>query len=264
MKLFLFISLIFICHLYSAKRKHWTNSLGEDVKKDIATSYYTVSKTEIKSYILKRYYKETDSLFEEVNYPTKDRLSKEGNYKLYFENRILAEEGNYLNNLKTGVWKYYHKNGQLKESITFKAGIKEGKQVDYLNNNILATYRYKQGKLNSITFLNNEQGIQLFKEDTSDIATYTFVDQEAFFSSEKKLEEYIKTSSKEIKSIVYVSFNIDKKGKVSEVEINKLTEPNIIDEELKKALKLIAKMPTWEPAMKRGRVVKSNQLVKVE
>lgn len=265
MKLLLLIYLIFTTYFYSAQKKHWTNDAGKVEKKDIATSYYTLSKTDSKTYILKRYYKESDSLYEEVNYPTKDRLSKEGNYKLYFENRNLAEEGNYLNNLKSGVWKYYHEDGNLKESITFKLGVKEGEQVDYLKNNITTKYRYKSGKLNSLTLLNDEQGNQLFKEDTSDVAIYTFVNQEAIFSEGKLgLEAFIKNNSPNLNQPVYVSFNIDKTGKISEVSIDKLTSSIIEDNELKKALQLIAKMLKWEPAMHRGRIVKSNQVIKVE
>lgn len=265
MKLLLFILLTFITHFYIAQKKHWTDDAGVEIKKDIATSYYTVTKTDNKTYILQRYYKESDILYEEINYPTKEFLNKEGIYRLYFLNQNVAEEGVYLNNLKSGVWKHYHESGELKESITFKKGIKEGEQIDYLKNKVIAKYYYQSDKLNSLTFLNDEQGNQIFKKDTSNIAIYTFVDQEAIFPGGKlELEKFIKNNSSKLKLPIYISFNINKEGNISEIEVDKLTDLNFEDIELKKALQLIAKMPTWEPAMKRGRIVKARQLIKIE
>lgn len=264
MKLLLFICIICICHFYSAQRKQWTNSNGEEVKKDIATNYYTLSKTEIKTYILKRYYRNNDSLYEEINYPTKELATREGVYKRFFENGKIAEQGIYLSNLKSGIWKHYHKDGTLKESITFKKGLKDGAHVDYLNNIAITKYRYLNNKLNAITLLNDEQANQIFKEDTSNFFIYTFVDQEAEFPGGKKaLLAFLEHKNKEAKTSVYLSFNVDKKGIVTEIGLNPLTNENIPESEIKLALKKLAKMPKWEPAMKRGRAVKSSHTVKI-
>jgi hypothetical protein len=268
MKIIVLIFFILICNSTSAQRKHWENNIGEKVKKKRATGYYTLSKTPAKTYLLKRYHKTTDRLYEEINYTTKEKINKNGSYTLYFENSQMALQGNYLNNLKSGVWKYYHENGTLDESFTYKLGVKEGEQSDYKNNKLIARYRYKNEKLDGLTLLLDQEGNQVFKEDTSEIAVYTFVDQEAIFpGGKKKLELYLKVNfinSIEFMKEVYVSFNIDSKGRVTEIEVNKETDNNIPEDEIKQALKTIARMPLWEPAMKRGRVVKSSQQIKIE
>lgn len=262
MKLIVLVFLMVLTHLSIAQKKHWINTLGENVKKDVATNYYTLSKTEAKTFIYNNYAKLTDSLVEEINYPTKERLSKEGEFKRYFENGKLAVEGSYLNDLKTGVWKVYFETGVLTKTTTFKAGIKEDEQVDYKNGEIEAIYRYKNDELNSIIQLFDTDGVSIFKEDTSDIAIYTFVDQEAEFpGGEKELALFFKQFETNAKEIVYLSYNIDSQGKVTEAELNKLTNSTVSEEDIKQALKLIATMPKWEPAMKRGRVVKSREEV---
>lgn len=269
MKFILFFFLLILTHLAIAQKKHWINEAEQDVKKDLATNYYTLSKTDVKTYIYKKYVKSTDSLIEVINFPTKERTTKEGNYERYFSNGKLAEQGDFLNNLKTGVWKFYRKNGSLNKTITFCLGVKEGRQTDYYKNGkIEAVYRYKIGELNSLIEIFNEEGILIFREDTSDAAVYTFTDQEAIFPNGSiGLKLFLKenrTGFKNAKTKVYVSFNINKKGTVTEIEINKLTNKNRSDKELKESLQLIAKMPQWEPAMKRGRVVKSSRLIKIE
>ena len=264
MKVILFFFLLVLTHLSVAQKRHWINTAGENVKKDIATNYYTLSKTEIKTYIYKNYSKLTDSLIEEINYPTKERLSKEGEFKRYFENRKLAIEGSYLNDLKTKVWKFYLESGVLTKTNTFIEGIKVGDQVDYKNGQKEAVYCYSHDELKSIIQLFDTNGVSIFKEDTSDMAIYTFVDEEAEFpGGEKELALFLKQYKKNSKEIVYLSYNINSKGEVTEVELNKLTNKNVSNDKIKQVLKLIVTMPKWEPAMKRGRVVKSKHTIKI-
>lgn len=264
MRLLVFIFLISLTNLSIAQKKHWINKVGEEVKKDVATSYYTFSKTPTKTYVFKKFLKATDSLYEEVNYPTKERLRKEGKYKRYSENGKLVKEGIYLNDSQSGLWSYYNESGKLEKTITFNLGIKNGTQVDYNKNQIIeAVYQYREGSLNNLIQLFDEEGNSLFKKDTSEIAVYIFVDEEAIFpGGEKALELFIKKqlpTTKKGKTKVFVSFNINKDGFVSEIEVNKLTNSNTSEDHIKQVLKFIAIMPQWEPAMKRGRLVKSKQ-----
>ncbi len=269
MKFIVLILFIIICHSANAQRKHWINTAGIEVKKDVATNYYTLSKTDAKTYIYKNFLKENDSLCEEVNYPTKEILSKEGSYILYFNNGKIAEKGSYLNNLKSNLWRYYNQEGKLEKTISFINGVKEGKQTDYYNNEKPeATYRYKKGNLISLIELYDDTEASVFKEDTSEIAVYSFTDHEAEFpGGEKALNLFLgqnSNDSKESNATIYLSFNVDSKGVVTEIIINKITKNNISEEYLKRAMKLVAKMPQWEPAMKRGRIVKSRKQIKID
>jgi len=260
MRIALLISLFSIALIVNAQKKHWINNEWQKTKKEQATSYYTLTKTDTKSFLVQRYYKFTDSLIENLNYPTKDLIRKEGAYIRFFKNGKPKEKGQYLNDLKTGVWYFFYQDGQIQQAETYKLGVKHGYQMDYSTNKLIAKYRYNNGKIKNLVLLKNEHDDLLFKEDTSEVSVYSFIDQEALFpGGYLELNNFIEKNSKNLKSTVYLTFNIDTTGKISEVELDKLTSIDTPDTEVKKAFKIIAKMPQWEPAMKRGRIVKSKQ-----
>ena len=47
---------------------------------------------------------------------------KEGLYKTYHKNGQLESEGNYVDGRMDGLWKFYHENGQLKLEGNFNDG----------------------------------------------------------------------------------------------------------------------------------------------
>lgn len=96
---------------------------------------------------LVKYYFETGTLYQEVNYKSgkiegvrkiyfesgklknvrdyeNDKM--EGKYAEYYETGELLTVGDYLNNLKNGVWKTYYKNGKMKERGKYEEGEKIG------------------------------------------------------------------------------------------------------------------------------------------
>ncbi len=253
-----FLLIVVFAQQTIAQRKHWINVNGGAVKKELATSYYTLTKTASKSYIYKEYNKQTDSLFEEVNYPTKECLSREGRYKRYFENGKLAVVGEYLNNKKTGIWNYYARNGEKSKSISYQKGLKKGDWIAFKNGKKNSIFRYQADSLHSLVLLLDETGDVIFKEDTSDRAVYHFVDEEAIFSERDKELKEIQSTIKGMTKKIYISFNVDKNGVITEIGINNLTQSTKLEEECKEALKIIARLPQWkEPAVHRGRIVKS-------
>lgn len=255
----LFLLIALFTQQLVAQRKHWIKA-GESVKKDIATHYYTLTKTETKTFLYQEYDKLTDSLFQEINYPTKELLIKEGEYKRYFENGTLAVKGAYLKNQKTGVWIFYDKHSNKQTEIIYKQSLKEGYYTEYYKGKVSSVYRYKSDSLHSLVQLNDTIGNNLFKEDTSDRAVYSFVDQEAIFSGVKNELNYllIDSSVNNNTKRVYITFNVSKQGKVTEVMVDKLTKSTDLEQECKEALIKVALLPNWkEPAMKRGRLVKS-------
>ena len=47
---------------------------------------------------------------------------KNGNYRFYYKNGNIKQEGTFINDIKDGVIKIYNNKGLLKNEITFKNG----------------------------------------------------------------------------------------------------------------------------------------------
>ena len=65
-----------------------------------------------------------------------DKEGDEGGYaKLYYDNRKMSAEGNYIKrNIKEGLWKYYGSDGRLVMNVTYAKGLKNGKEITYWSN----------------------------------------------------------------------------------------------------------------------------------
>ena len=80
----------------------------------------------------------------------------EGAFISYNKKGLKDEEGNYLNNLKTGLWKYYYDNGNIYAEKNFLNGKENGVQKQFTNG--IQTEEYtavnglKQGKLWRVEF----------------------------------------------------------------------------------------------------------------
>jgi len=68
-----------------------------------------------------------------------DKEGKEAGYaKLYYDNRKMSAEGNYIKrNIKDGLWKYYGVDGRLVMKIDYAEGVKNGKEITYWSNGIV-------------------------------------------------------------------------------------------------------------------------------
>ena len=78
----------------------------------------------------KRYYK-SGQLKLDVNY---DKNSN-GFARLYWDTKKKMAEGNYVNtNIKDSVWNMYGTDGALMTKISYKHGIKDGKEIKYFRN----------------------------------------------------------------------------------------------------------------------------------
>ncbi len=127
-------------------------------------------------------------------------------------------------------------------------------------------FRYKEDSLHSLIQLYNEKNKIVFIEDTTDMAVYSFVDEEAIFSENSNELNRLLIDSKANNNVksVYITFNVDKQGKVTEVMVDDLTKSSDLEQECKEALIKVALLSKWkEPAIKRGRVVKSSYTFKI-
>jgi antitoxin component YwqK of YwqJK toxin-antitoxin module len=83
---------------------------------------------------------------------------KEGNAIIYNSSGAKIEEGNYKNNFKYGLWKYYSKESKLIEEAEYENGKLNGIRKNYnsfytrdgYNGNLFAEAHYKNGELNGL------------------------------------------------------------------------------------------------------------------
>ena len=98
-------------------RRYLNNRLGFTNKSN--ADYPGIQIKSADHWLLFSVYSDTSVLLR-AYFQDKDLTIKDGPFTLYHPGRIKAAEGWYRNNIKQGVWKYWHLNGQLKDSGSFK------------------------------------------------------------------------------------------------------------------------------------------------
>ena len=79
------------------------------------------------------------------------------------------ENGRFKNGELEGFWKYYYKDGQLRNKGNYKNGKRDGLWETYYENGQLKTKgNYKEGIREVPVEYYNEDGKLLFKNDTND------------------------------------------------------------------------------------------------
>ena len=120
---------------------------------------YLINKTisELKRKINDESSKKVFTPIKSAEYYMLDTL-KEGNAIIYNSSGIIIEEGNYKNNFKYGLWKYYSKESKLIEEAEYENGKLNGVRKSYnsfntrdgYNGNLVAEAHYKNGQLNGV------------------------------------------------------------------------------------------------------------------
>ena len=197
---------------------------NKKVKKKAKTDYYKkiVQKSDSIWYMEK--YNAGDTILYSATYKTKNFETKNGYYKKYFSNGTIQNEGNYINNEKTGDWIYYHENGKIE-----KKGI------------------FEKGKWKDVPLCYNENGNEIdgvfYPIELTTKPEFPGGDNEMlkFISRTVKYPENSKEQC--ISGTVYISFIIDKKGKLSEEKIIRSVSSDI-DEE---CLRVVSLFPDFKP-----------------
>ncbi len=85
---------------------------------------------------------------------------KQGFWKEFYENGILKSEGNYKDNIKTDIWKFYTETEKLKQTGKFnKNGFQTGEwKWFYENGNLQKTENFTNGILEGLTEEYDENG----------------------------------------------------------------------------------------------------------
>jgi len=91
---------------------------------------------------------------------------KEGEYKVYFKDRLLLSKSNYKNNKLDGERLEFYDNGKLISKKNYKDGKLEGEYFDYYRfGQIQSKRNYKKGKLNGDYLVYYKNG-QLYNKKT--------------------------------------------------------------------------------------------------
>jgi antitoxin component YwqK of YwqJK toxin-antitoxin module len=120
---------------------------------------YLINKTisELKRKINDEYSKKVFTPIKSAEYYMMDTL-KEGNAIIYNSSGTKIEEGNYKNNFKHGLWKYYSEESKLIEESEYENGKLNGIRriynsfytYDGYNGNLVSEANYKNGQLNGV------------------------------------------------------------------------------------------------------------------
>jgi TonB family protein len=202
-------------------------------------------------------------------------LIRHGSTKRYYKNGNLSESSTYKDNTRVGVVTYYYETGTPREKLEF------------IDKKTLHRQHYAEdGK----ELLANGNGT-LTGEDEDGATIYTVVKYYEYFKCYKlktakdtvfltaqKLAEYPgglsqlgadigrkmtypkRARKAGIEGTVYVSFVINKVGKIEDVQIIKGFDTEC-DEE---AMRVISELKPWTPAIERGKVVKSRYVLPIK
>jgi TonB family protein len=99
-------------------------------------------------------------------------------------------------------------------------------------------------------------------QDSSDELFVIVEDMPHFPGGEEAMKNYISeaTAGSEVKGSVYVTFTVNKTGKVTDSKVIRSTN----DALNKKALEIVNSMPDWKPGMQRGKAVSVSFTVKID
>lgn len=87
----------------------------------------------------KKYKEELEEIWEIIEEKISGKGKPDGNYKKYYKDDILKEEGTYNNQLREGKWKFYYSNGKLAVECSFKNDQRQGEYLEYHVNGQIAT-----------------------------------------------------------------------------------------------------------------------------
>ncbi|HLK30986.1 MAG TPA: TonB family protein [Puia sp.] len=179
---------------------------------------------------------------------------QQGEFLWYDETGSLSREDHFTDGKSDGRQAYYYPNGKAKMVGSNKMDKKDGEWTAY----------YESGKISGKAMYKNDKQISaiFFKEDGSPNNQISEFEKESEYPGgvaalSEFLSKHLRYPDKALKNntqgTVVVQFIVDKDGSVTDVQVAKGVDP-LLDEE---AVRVIKKMPKWQPAIQGGRQVKS-------
>jgi TonB family protein len=198
-----------------------------------------------------------------------------GKVKLYYENGTLQKEGQYDDDYATGVFVEYYETGAVHQRKEYQSADKElilqyytpDGQEQLLNGNGLISTVVESGETSN-SEIKDYILVNSYRIKGSD-TVYTVVEKPAEYpGGMKAMMRYLQSTVRYpadarrngIQGSVFTSFDVDKKGRISDLTTAKGVSPDIDAE----ALRVIAAMPPWQPARVRGKAVKSRFVLPIK
>lgn len=224
-----------------------------------SAAYYrvrTVSGTELKA----EDYSMKDSVLKcSAYYKSFDPNIKQGLFVDYSPNvngtlSVARIEGNYVNDKKDGIWKYYFSGGELWYTETYAEGYKNGMLKSY----------YKTGEVKRVEEYKDDKLMQgkCYTRDGKDTAFYNMFILPLFPGGEKAQHDYVidhiiypeQARKLGIQGIVFVSYVVNTDGSIGDVEVvkGKGAHP-LLD---RAAVDCVKQMPAMTPGYMDGTPVK--------
>ncbi len=300
--LLLFILTVFGCNQkitpvvedISIFKNLYEDQLDEGSEYLISFGNIMVEKTKDGKYIRKQFYPETKQMTHYNTFSDLELNVKDGPAKEWWDNGALSFEGQYENNLPTGIWKEYQIRDSKSYSIgEYKKGLPEGVWKVLLGSGMVVEEKsFLNGKRHGYYKIFSEDGRLLEKgiyengnltnQEIIDSETVpgnkeiSIVDEMPFFQGcdnildnekrrecgENKMLVFIYSNikypaearEKGIEGIVISTFTIDKKGKVVNIEV-----PRGISKDIKnEVVRVLKLMPNWIPGFRNNIPVKVN------
>jgi len=120
--LIFFISFISSCYICDGQPEGSFRKYLDDDFEFTTQKKATYSAMAMKSgdhWMMLAVYPDTDTLLK-AYFRDKSLRIKDGPFTMYHAKNLKAFEGQYVNNVQQGIWKYYYRNGQLKDSGMIK------------------------------------------------------------------------------------------------------------------------------------------------
>ena len=176
---------------------------------------------------------------------------REGNFVWYDANGSLSSSYTYDHGKANGPSEVYYKSGKKHITGNYKMDKYDGEWTAY----------YESGKiLGKATFTDGQQvSASFYNEDGSaDNNTTAFFRKAEFPGGQQALDTFLHNELKypkealdnEIHGVVMVQFLVSKDGTLNNIKIIRPVHP-LLDKE---ALRVVEKMPRWQPCINAGRI----------
>ncbi|MCR5496793.1 MAG: hypothetical protein K6F48_03045 [Paludibacteraceae bacterium] len=142
-KITITLLLLLCCHCYA--KDNYMNDMFDEYKKShhlqctdslYAYSFVAESKSEMKPSLSKTYFWFLNNAIHSSAGNYNGKLLNGAYVKMTKKERALVEKGNFTNGLKDGAWYNWNLDGTLSSYTEYKGGVKNGKFIQYAENNI--------------------------------------------------------------------------------------------------------------------------------
>lgn len=175
--------------------------------------------------------------------------------KIYFKSGQIKTEKSYAvykDRKLDGKLKEWYESGQLRKDIDYKSGKLNGRLLTYWDNGKPKRIdRYENDKLIEGKCMNFD-GIATIHYDYEKRPEFPGGTNELMQHLVKELKYPNKSRKEEIEGRVLVGFIVNKNGTISDIKIIQSVNKQL-DEE---AIRVVKKMPKWEPGMQDGEAVR--------